>query len=239
MFDPSRRWPFNLDRPGRLYVALAILVLIAAATLVDAPVAWWAKSLPGPVRGIFEIITRAGTSDWFLIPALVIAPLAWLVARLVSGKRARALFTDLAAATIFMFVGTALPGLAANLVKRLVGRSRPVGLEDFGIFHFEPLSSDWRFQSFPSGDTTTIFAIAVVVSCLSPRLRIWAFGFAALVGLSRIMVGMHFPSDVLGGLFLGTISAYAVRNVWLARGWIFHEGSAGAIVRKPDWSQRA
>lgn len=238
MFNPARTWPFGLDRPGKARVVVLILACFAAMTLIDGPVAYWARGLPEFVRGVFLVVTRAGNSDWFLIPTLVIALTAAVASRMPFTGRARAFFVDLAVVDAFMFSGVAVPGVIVNLIKSLVGRARPVGIDEFGVFHLQPLAWDWRFQSFPSGDTTTIFAIAVVVTCLVPRLRPWAFGAAALVAVSRIMVGMHFPSDVLGGVFLGTITAYAVRNFWLRRGWLFTRDAAGNVIRKPAWWER-
>jgi undecaprenyl-diphosphatase len=57
--------------------------------------------------------------------------------------------------------------------------------------------------SFPSGHTMTAFSIAVVVSFFYPTLE-WPLYFLAVsIGLSRIVLGMHFLSDVLAGAVIG------------------------------------
>ncbi len=61
--------------------------------------------------------------------------------------------------------------------------------------------------SFPSGHTAAAFIIALVISSGFPVLLIPMLAWAALVGLSRIYLGVHFPTDVLVGIILGTISA--------------------------------
>ena len=75
------------------------------------------------------------------------------------------------------------------------------------------------YNSFPSGHTTTVFLVAVNWSLFFkrrgngrwiPLLILWA----ALVGISRIYRGVHWPSDVLGGALLGTALALALDFAW-------------------------
>lgn len=58
--------------------------------------------------------------------------------------------------------------------------------------------------SFPSGHTSTAFAAAAVLTRLGVPPAI-AYGLAALVGITRLYVGVHFPSDVLAGAVLGLL----------------------------------
>jgi undecaprenyl-diphosphatase len=73
--------------------------------------------------------------------------------------------------------------------------------------------------SFPSGHTITAFAVAVSLSLFYPELAAGLFFCALSVAASRILLGMHFLSDVLAGAAIGTALAYAA--VWL----ILHGGS--------------
>ena len=66
--------------------------------------------------------------------------------------------------------------------------------------------------SFPSGHTTFVFLICVALSPGVPRILKWVLWiFAAAVALSRIVVGAHFPADVLGGAVLGVAFALVLR----------------------------
>lgn len=70
--------------------------------------------------------------------------------------------------------------------------------------------------SFPSGHTTRAFAAALL---LTVRTRDWRWGvplfaYAIAVGLSRVYVGVHWPSDVLGGALLGI--GWTLAFLWLA-----------------------
>jgi undecaprenyl-diphosphatase len=72
--------------------------------------------------------------------------------------------------------------------------------------------------SFPSGHTMTAFSIALVVSYFYPVLQ-WPLYFLALsIGLSRIVLGMHFLSDVLAGAVLGMALGVAAIVAFAAYG---------------------
>jgi undecaprenyl-diphosphatase len=127
--------------------------------------------------------------------------LGWVQAILVLPLFLRPITRILAAE---LLIGFAVSGLASQLVKHLVPRLRPsnfptaVVAADEKIYH----------GSFPSGHTTTSFALATVLllDWPGPRRRavgIVAFALALLIGFSRIYRGVHWPSDALGGALLG------------------------------------
>jgi undecaprenyl-diphosphatase len=72
--------------------------------------------------------------------------------------------------------------------------------------------------SFPSNHAMNSAIIAVILSSFFPRLRMWWWGYAALIGFSRVYCGVHYPSDVLGGYVIGILWALlmlgAVRRQW-------------------------
>jgi undecaprenyl-diphosphatase len=105
-------------------------------------------------------------------------------------------------------------GVAAGLVtivKELVDRARPA-LADPSL---TALVATPPSPSFPSGHTATAFAAAVAVGALHPRLRWPLVAVAALVGLSRIYLGVHYTLDVLAGAALGT--AIGLTVAWAVR----------------------
>ncbi|PTT84695.1 PAP2 family protein [Pelomonas sp. HMWF004] len=61
--------------------------------------------------------------------------------------------------------------------------------------------------SFPSGHTLHAFSFALLLSSFYPVLAPLLWGFAALVGLARVVAGLHFPSDVVFGALLGAATA--------------------------------
>ena len=65
--------------------------------------------------------------------------------------------------------------------------------------------------SFPSGHTGSAFAVAVVVFLMCPRkIGVPVLVFAFVIAFSRLYVGVHFPTDVLGGALIGAVIAYLV-----------------------------
>jgi undecaprenyl-diphosphatase len=86
------------------------------------------------------------------------------------------------------------------ILKRATGRKRPCMIEPHCWAQMLPPDH----YSFPSGHTLTAFAIATSVSVVYPQLAIVLFSCAALIAISRVVLGMHFVSDVVAGALMGT-----------------------------------
>ncbi len=66
------------------------------------------------------------------------------------------------------------------------------------------------FQSLPSGHAAIFFAVAMAVYFFNKKLGIIFFIIAILVGVARIFVGVHWPSDILAGAIIGIISGVII-----------------------------
>lgn len=87
------------------------------------------------------------------------------------------------------------------VIKRLVGRLRPsqiISKEDLLIK--KPTS-----YSFPSGHTASSFGVAVILSEAFPFINILIFCLASLIGISRVYLKVHYPTDVIVGAIIGTL----------------------------------
>lgn len=109
---------------------------------------------------------------------------------------------------LLMAFSLTLEFMIGNLIiKPLVARPRPYEVSESVIL----LVRRAYDYSFPSGHTGSMFSIAVVMLlCLKGRARFvgWLFLLLSfLMGYSRLYVGIHYPSDVIFGFFLGSIIA--------------------------------
>lgn len=114
-----------------------------------------------------------------------------------------------------LFVLTGLVGFTIELplyclLKRAFRRRRPSRVVEGRTPMLEP-SDEF---SFPSGHTTAAFMVASITSALFPALTVIVFTWASLIGLSRVMLQVHFLSDVVAGMLLG--SAIAMLSLWLS-----------------------
>ena len=201
--------------------AVFTLCILAIMTLVDAPTAELVRAIPKRVRKAFYFYTEIGRSAYILW-ATGLASLASLgiVFSQMARRRAvhlRHLFYDV----FFMFYCVAISGLLAMTFKNFLGRARPPLMELLGEWHFSPFAIEWEFASFPSGHATTFGAVAAVLAFRFPRY--WPAWLAiALTGAaSRVILQVHYVSDVVAGLCLGAGLTWVTARYLAARGSMF------------------
>lgn len=95
------------------------------------------------------------------------------------------------------------------LLKNTIRRDRPCHRFSCNAA-IEP--SD-RF-SFPSGHAAAAFVFATLVSHFYPAMAPLSYGMAGLIGLSRVMLGVHYPCDIAAGALLGISSATLALNLY-------------------------
>ena len=124
-----------------------------------------------------------------------------------------------------MLIGLAIGFLITNLfLKVYIARPRPY-TDSGSLFHELWLTVNQHTESdksFPSGHMTAACASMTALIILSkPWVKILAALFAILMGISRIYLVVHFPSDVLGGLIVGVFAGCAAVLIArkLPRGW--------------------
>jgi undecaprenyl-diphosphatase len=113
----------------------------------------------------------------------------------------------------------ALSGIVVQIAKHIWDRPRPL----LAMFDVRVVGENLFAHSFPSGHTTTAFAVAVACSVFLPRFRWMLIPFAFATALSRVYIGVHFPLDVVYGALVGSLVGVA----------------AVGLVRLPRWSEVA
>ena len=186
---------FSADLPMARYSVWCLLILMGHVFLshLDRVVHDLMQDTDPHLFVFFRAVTEIGDSKWTLVPTGVIGLLLLFAGRYVlSGRRLIVMTNWLASALLFIFASVALSGIAANIIKVIVGRGRPKLLDQTGFTGFDPFTFNANFHSFPSGHTNTAFALALAVSFLIPKWRGGLLAVAGAVGFSRVAVNAHF-----------------------------------------------
>lgn len=165
-----------------------------------------------------EFITQFDFSVLYWIQENIRTPFLDLVGFFLDRAFYAGFFWIVLGGVLLIFRKTRVAGaalLSAMLVALLVGevglkniicRQRPCVI-DPSVPLAIPVPSSY---SFPSGHTGSSFAAAGALFAFNKKLGIPALVLASIVGLSRMYLFVHFPTDVLGGIVLGLLSALAV-----------------------------
>lgn len=100
--------------------------------------------------------------------------------------------------------------LSSSVIKYWFERPRPCQI----LHKVHLLVSCGSGFSFPSSHAVNNFAGALILAFFFPRGKWWFFVFATIVAFSRVYVGAHYPSDVIGGAVIGLFCAGSVLLVF-------------------------
>ena len=199
--------PDPADLRRQILIALFVVGMVAGCYfLVDRPAVIWARDLDPQIVAVFEKITVAGSATPYLIALAVLYPvLRFSLRRAAAAKRA-----------LFVIAAIVVSGLTVDLLKPIVARWRPKAfLADPSQYGFAFFKTARIHNSFPSGHATTALAVACAMALLFPRLRVLWLVAAAVVASSRVIIGEHYPGDVLAGAWFGVVITLALsRTSW-------------------------
>jgi membrane-associated phospholipid phosphatase len=181
------------------------LVCVGLFYYVDRPLAWIFYGLHDTLLlQTSEYVTWIGTPKWWLVISL----LAFLIAGL--GYQLRN-YTWQCRALLYFGATNMLALVIGSVLKFILGRYRPAELfQDNGYgLHF--FSTEWVRNSMPSGHALAAFAAATALSILYRRYSVLFFTVAFLVALSRLVLNVHYLSDLVLGGYIGILSALFMR----------------------------
>ncbi len=187
------------------YIASCVALLIGFVGLsqFDLPIVRYVRSvtvhLPWDQLTIPWMAFTSNVGDWIgegwhlTEVSLILLAVGWVLKK-----------SSIRTAAIQSLIGHAIAALAVNGLKHLIGRPRPKFTHS-GDWH---MSVSWvsGWDSFPSGHSAASFAVAAVLAKRFPMVGPFCIGVAAFVALSRVLRGSHFPTDVVGGAVLGSLS---------------------------------
>jgi len=164
-------------------------------TELETPICLYCNRIQNPtVLGLFAAVSWLGNGPfWLAIAALLLAveQTAGLVA-----------FAQ-------MLLSFAIAWVLYKLLKNRTARPRPFAAQPGFHLTVTPLDQ----YSFPSGHTLHAVAFTLVLAAHHPLFFWLALPFTGLVALSRVVLGLHYPSDVVAGIVLG--SSVALLVLWI------------------------
>lgn len=159
------------------------------------------EHVPSSLFILAEWLTKLGKGAPYFILLPILAGFFWVIAK----KR------DKARDCLFLLLAITVPSLLCNLIKFTLGRTRPTLFFSEHLYQFTFFQTRADHLSFPSGHSTLIAALMLGLSFIFPKRWLWFMLILIVISSTRIIVGAHFLSDVLGGIYL---------SIWVVP-WLF------------------
>lgn len=217
--------------PALLVATLIVICFLA----LDGPAGAYRGQWAGSVDRAASRMTDIGLGVWYVAPTI----LALIAANQVdwtrfSGRRLLDLYNwTILASFVLTAAGGAL--LTANIVKRIIGRARPRHFEEHGALAFDPFATDASWASFPSGHSSVVGAVAGVLVLLWPASRWVVLPAAIWIATTRIIVGAHYPSDVVAGFAFGFAWTVGTALVFARLNYLFMRDATGWPRVRPSF----
>lgn len=160
----------------------------------------------------FINVTLANPATDFLMPFIternhwmIFFVIMWFAMVIKGGKRGR-----IAAVLILICIAVS-DQTSSVLIKNIFDRVRPCNVLQ-GVHLLVPCSSSF---SFPSSHAVNHFAGSYLLSHFYPEYKVALYIGSSLIAISRVFVGVHYPSDVVGGIIIGLLIGFIILQLWL------------------------
>jgi membrane-associated phospholipid phosphatase len=207
--------PPRSSRALILWVALLPLVILAIAAGVaeiDLPILRVLTEMPSQVKRSFRYAGYTGDATAPIAGSLLL----YLVIKFVLPRFSVSTekYEQLKNFGLTLFCALAYSGVSVQIMKRAFGRQRPYITDMMTTKIFEPMNASWEYHSFPSGHTQVVSCVATVVCLYFPKLRWPIVIWALVVAISRIITGNHYPSDLVGGAYMGIFGGLLMASLF-------------------------
>lgn len=183
------------------FCVIWLVFMMISYFFFDQTIAEYFQPHLGWLYDVSTWVTPFGYPKVYLVICLILAFLGYVVFK----KR------ELTQNALFVLTGLVVTAIIQNLLKVLLGRARPEMLFDYGKFGFYFFQTSNNMWSVPSGLITTMTAIFIALCYLFPRYWLSWITILALASLTRVVVTVHYFSDVMASLYLMTMVM-----IWLA-----------------------
>lgn len=210
MKDRPRARPPAPEWSGRITCTLAVLSLVAFLALdplLPSAASHWPEWLQGAAQSTTNIVE--------LKPLLIIAGIITLAGVVL--RRLPVVETGIYAAFSALFASG-----VTHALKPLIGRARPPLFATEGLFGRLPMAG-FDYESFPSGHATHAGAFFAALAFAMPRYRGLFLLLALWFAATRLVLGVHYPSDVGAGLVVGLGAALLTARLFARAGHLFRQ----------------
>jgi membrane-associated phospholipid phosphatase len=218
-----------MNRPlsSSVWLLVSAVLLVAALVPFDPRISQTAQALPEPFVAFNARITDFGTFAWMIYGSAALVIIAYILARVIKSEGFEEKARAARRLSLYFLVTIGTASATVHIIKFFIGRARPEAFADLGAYSLTPFASDWLFQSFPSGHSAAVGSFFGAFAMLAPRLRI-LFALGALtIGVTRVVVGAHYPSDVAAGLLVGIWSALMIAFLFARKDLVFRLDEKG------------
>lgn len=164
--------------------------------MIDQQVFNFLNSFAGSAAWFDSVVVFFG--KWF--PYIVVLGAVLFVARSDSKKKIRT--------TIVLFLPSMLGELVDFVIRQLYNRPRPFEV----LSHAHQIISHAGGGSFPSSHTVFFVALATAIYFWKRSWSVYFFLAAFFIAISRVIGGIHWPLDIVGGIFVGIFAAMFIRR---------------------------
>jgi len=157
------------------------------------------------LKKFFENITTLGDSMWYFSISILFVVIFFLLKEIKFLDKYKKNISRINYYNLLLFSSILTSGILTQVIKHVVGRPRPNTFNFESEVNFKFLTLDSNFHSFPSGHTSTVFAVFLVISLLVPKLKYFLLFLTTIIAFSRVVVGAHYITDIVGGIAVAFI----------------------------------